>query len=149
MSNPADLLRLLLALAVIVVTVLPRIVSEQGLVGRPIGGLALASAALDDVLAWSLVAAAVGLLLCSELTSWRIFGAFLFGVVMPRAEVAGLYTRVLPQIEQISSIMLLAAGVHGAGNHGDDRRAAASDLPSPELVRQDIAERETAETVKA
>jgi Kef-type K+ transport system membrane component KefB len=154
------------AMSITAFPVLARIVSEKGLVNTPIGGLALASAALDDVLAWSLlaavvaiagahtdpwrvllvvpfavvllklgrpllarlaerhlrigthagngvvlVAAAVGLLGCSELTSWMglhpIFGAFLFGVVMPRADVAGLYMRALPRIEQVNSIVLL------------------------------------------
>lgn len=152
------------AMSITAFPVLARIVTEKGLIGTPIGGLALASAALDDVLAWSLlavvvaiagaaadlwrvllivpfavlllkivrpllarltdgqlrigshagigflVAGALGLLLCSELTAWMglhpIFGAFLFGVAMPRVDV-GLYKRVLPRVEQLNSLALL------------------------------------------
>jgi Kef-type K+ transport system membrane component KefB len=152
------------AMSITAFPVLARIVTEKGLIGTPIGGLALASAALDDVLAWSLlavvvaiagaaadlwrvlliapfavlllkivrpllarltdgqhrigshagigflVAAALGLLLCSELTAWMglhpIFGAFLFGVAMPRVDVS-LYKRVLPRVEQLNSLVLL------------------------------------------
>ena len=52
-----------------------------------------------------------GLLLSSCATNWMglhfIFGAFLFGVVMPRAAVPGLRGEILVRLEQISVLVLL------------------------------------------
>jgi Kef-type K+ transport system membrane component KefB len=52
-----------------------------------------------------------GLLLSSYATNWMglhfIFGAFLFGVVMPRAAVPGLRGDILVRLEQISVLVLL------------------------------------------
>jgi Kef-type K+ transport system membrane component KefB len=152
------------ALSITAFPVLARILSGNGLVKTPIGGLALACAALDDVLAWSLLAAVVaiagasghpwrvllvvplaavllkvagpllaragrrlpagplasgavlvagaaGLVLCAEATDWMglhpIFGAFLFGVVLPRDAVPALTARVLPRVEAVNSFVLL------------------------------------------
>jgi K+:H+ antiporter len=153
------------AMSITAFPVLARILSDGGLIRTPIGGLALASAALDDVLAWSLlavvvaiadasrnpwrvllvvpfaavllkivrpllarlaerhlpagtpagsgllVAAAAGLLLCAEVTDWMglhpIFGAFLFGVVMPRDRVPALCARVLRGVEKTNAVVLL------------------------------------------
>jgi Kef-type K+ transport system membrane component KefB len=152
------------AMSITAFPVLARILSEKGLVKTPIGGLALACAALDDVLAWSLLAVAVaiagesrhpwrvllivpfaavllkvagplleragrrlragplangaalvagaaGLVLCAEATDWMglhpIFGAFLFGVVLPRDVVSALAARVLPRVEAVNSFVLL------------------------------------------
>jgi len=151
------------AMSITAFPVLARILSDKGLVRTPIGGLALACAALDDVLAWSLlavvvaidgasghpwrvllvvpfaavllkivrpllaraerlpagplagggvlVAAAAGLVLCAEATDWMglhpIFGAFLFGVVMPRDRVPALCAPVLLRAEKINSFVLL------------------------------------------
>ncbi|MGH3217134.1 MAG: cation:proton antiporter [Streptosporangiaceae bacterium] len=153
------------AMSITAFPVLARILSGGGLIRTPIGGLALASAALDDVLAWSLlavvvaiadasrdpwrvllvvpfavvllkivrpllarlaerhlpvgtlassgllVAAAAGLLLCAEVTDWMglhpIFGAFLFGIVMPRDPVSALGTRVLRGVEKANALVLL------------------------------------------
>jgi Kef-type K+ transport system membrane component KefB len=169
-SQPAhDLLAFVLfigtAMSITAFPVLARILSDGGLIRTPIGGLALASAALDDVLAWSLLAvvvaitdasrdpwrvllvvpfaavllkivrpllarlaerhlpvgtlassglllvAAAGLLLCAEVTDWMglhpIFGAFLFGVVMPRDRVSALCARVLRGVEKTNALVLL------------------------------------------
>lgn len=153
------------AMSITAFPVLARILNDSDLIKTPIGGLALACAALDDVLAWSLlaavvaiadasrdpwrvllvvplaavllkivrpmlarlaerhlpagtlassgliVAAAVGLTLCSEATDWMglhpIFGAFLFGVVMPRDRVSALCARVLRGVEKTNSVVLL------------------------------------------
>src|SRR5215472_2619780 len=153
------------AMAVTAFPVLARILTDRGMHRTRIGGIALASAALDDVLAWSglvvvvaiagaggqqlrlllvpvyagvmfgvvrpllrrladvyqrrgrltpnvLAAALVGLLLSSFATDWTglkyIFGAFLFGVVMPR-EGAGAALRedILGRLEQVSVLVLL------------------------------------------
>jgi Kef-type K+ transport system membrane component KefB len=152
------------ALSITAFPVLARILNEKGLVKTPIGGLALACAALDDVLAWSLlavvvaiagashhswrvllvapfaaallkvtgpmlaragrhlragplasgatvVAGAAGLVLCAEATDWMglhpIFGAFLFGVVVPRDVLTKLSPRVLPRVAAVNSFALL------------------------------------------
>lgn len=146
------------AMAVTAFPVLARILTDRGLHRSALGGLALASAAVGDVLAWSLLAVVVamvsgavqwqllltvpyllamflfvrpmlrrlvggehvpprtrfavvlvGLLLSSALTEWFglhfIFGAFLFGVVMPRGTM--LREDILGPVEQISMTLLL------------------------------------------
>ena len=153
------------AMSVTAFPVLARILTDKGLIDTPIGGLALACAAVDDVLAWSLlavvatlagagddpwrvalvipyalfmlfavrpllarlaagragsgrlagaavlVAVAAGLFLSAEATEWMglhaIFGAFLFGVVMPRDGVTALREHALPWIERVCSVLLL------------------------------------------
>ena len=152
------------AMSVTAFPVLARILVDRGLHRTRIGGLALASAALDDVLAWSLLAIVialagaggnqlrlvlapvyvavmllvarpllrklagvyqrqgqltpsilaavlVGLLLSSYVTDWMgvkyIFGAFLFGTVMPREGFAALREEILERLEQISVLVLL------------------------------------------
>lgn len=49
------------AMSVTAFPVLARILTDKGLIDTPIGGLALASAAVDDVLAWSLLAGVAAL----------------------------------------------------------------------------------------
>ena len=153
------------AMAVTAFPVLARILTDRGMHRTRIGGIALASAAMDDVLAWSvlvvvvaiagaggqqlrlllvpvyagvmfgvvrplllrlvdvyqrrgrltpsvLAAALVGLLLSSFATDWMglkyIFGAFLFGVVMPRERAgAALREDILGRLEQVSVLVLL------------------------------------------
>ena len=151
------------AMSVTAFPVLARILTDRGLHRTRIGGLALASASIDDVLAWALLAvvfavagaggnglrlalapvyAAVliwvvkpllrrlsavyqrqgrltpnvlavvlaGLLLSSYATDWMgikfIFGAFIFGMVMPRDAFA-LREEILARLEQISVLVLL------------------------------------------
>ncbi len=151
------------AMAATAFPVLARILTDRGLHRTRIGGLALASAAIADVLAWALLAVVValagsspqwrivlaipyaaamflivrpllrrlagayrqagrltpnilatvlaGLLLSSCATNWMglhfIFGAFLFGIVMPREAVLGLREDILARLEQISVLVLL------------------------------------------
>jgi Kef-type K+ transport system membrane component KefB len=147
--------------------VLARILTERGMHRTAIGALALACAAVDDVLAWSMlavvlaVAAAeggwglpvilgesllfvivmfllvkprlrvlvrryelagrltpdilavviVGFLLSAFITEeigiHAIFGAFLFGVVMPREAAQALNHAILDKLEQVSVLLLL------------------------------------------
>jgi Kef-type K+ transport system membrane component KefB len=151
------------AMAATAFPVLARILTDRGLHRTRIGGLALASAAIADVMAWTLLAVVValagssaqwkvllaipyaalmfvvvrpllrrlsrlylqagrltpnilatilaGLLLSSWATNWMglhfIFGAFLFGIVMPRENVLGLREEILQRLEQISLLVLL------------------------------------------
>ena len=167
------------AMAVTAFPVLARILTDRGMVRTPVGGLALASAAVDDVAAWSLLAVVVavagagggdpwlpllcvpytllmlfvvrpllarveaararagrltpdllavvlaGLLLSCLATEWlglhAIFGAFLFGAVMPRAPRPAasatvapsgadtLRLEILERLEQVSVLLLLPA----------------------------------------
>lgn len=166
------------AMAITAFPVLARILTDRGLMSTPIGGLALACASLDDLLAWSLLAvvaalagsatqpwlvlivlpwaallllglrpllatwasaperrrgrvvdilrsAAVVLLVAAGLTfsAWftesiglhLIFGAFLFGVAMPRDGFPGLRRHVLPRVRKISSVVLLPVFFAAAG----------------------------------
>jgi K+:H+ antiporter len=152
------------AMSITAFPVLARILTDKGLIDTPIGGLALACAAVGDVLAWSmlavvaalagggnpwrvllivpfgvlmvrvvrpllarlaarrpgpgrwggagvLIAVGIGLFLSAAATGWMglhaIFGAFLFGVVMPREGALALRERALPWIERVSSVALL------------------------------------------
>jgi len=153
------------AMSVTAFPVLARILTDRGMHRTRIGGIALASAAMDDLLAWSLLivvvaiagaggqqfrlllapvyagvmfgvvrpllrslvdvyqrrggltpnvlaAVLVGLLLSSYATDWMgvkyIFGAFLFGVIMPRDEAAAaLREEILGRLEQVSVLVLL------------------------------------------
>jgi Kef-type K+ transport system membrane component KefB len=153
------------AMSVTAFPVLARILTDRNMHRTQVGSIALASAATDDVLAWSLLAVVVaisgaggqqfrlllapvyvgvmfrlvrpllnkladvyqqrgrltpnvlaavlaGLLLSSYATDWMglkyIFGAFLFGVVMPRG-MAGdaLRRQILDRLEQVSVLVLL------------------------------------------
>jgi Kef-type K+ transport system membrane component KefB len=151
------------AMAATAFPVLARILTDRGLHRTRIGGIALASAAIADVLAWSLLAVVVGLagntqqwrvllaipyaaamflvvrpllrrlarvylqagqltpnvlatvlaglLLSCYATNWMglhfIFGAFLFGFIMPRENVLALREEILERLEQISVLVLL------------------------------------------
>ncbi len=145
--------------------VLARILTDRGMHRIQVGGLALASAAVDDVLAWSLLAVVVtvggasggetwhvtlavpyllvmflgvrpllrrlatardragrltptllavvliGLLASCFATEWLgvhyIFGAFVFGAVMPRTGGETLRHEILERLEQVSVLLLL------------------------------------------
>jgi Kef-type K+ transport system membrane component KefB len=151
-----------IAMAATAFPVLARILTDRGLHRTRIGGLALASAAIVDVLAWTLLAVVTalagsgaqwkvllapvyavamfvivrpllrrlagvyrragrltpnvlatvlaGLLLSCYATNWMglhfIFGAFLFGIIMPR-DVPALREEILQRLEQISVLVLL------------------------------------------
>ena len=151
------------AMAATAFPVLARILTDRGLHRTRIGGIALASAAIADVLAWTLLAVVVGLagntaqwkvllaipfaaamflvvrpllrhlgqfylkagrltpnilatvlsvlLLSCYATNWMglhfIFGAFLFGVIMPRENVLGMREEILEHLVQLSVLVLL------------------------------------------
>ena len=155
------------AMSITAFPVLARILSERGMHRTPIGVLSLACAAVDDVIAWSLLAIVVavstggsrgrvallilgtaafaafmflvlrrllaglvsryegsgrltpdllavvlvGALLSAYATELigvhAIFGAFLFGVVMPRRGAAALIRDILAQVEHLVVLLLL------------------------------------------
>ena len=153
------------AMSITAFPVLARILTDRGLHRTRIGGLALAAASVDDVLAWALLAVVIAvagagtghnqlrlvlapvyaavmiwlvrpalrrladvyqrqgrltpnvlaavlalLLLSSYVTDWMgvkfIFGAFIFGIVMPR-DIPALREAILERLEQISVLVLL------------------------------------------
>jgi Kef-type K+ transport system membrane component KefB len=152
------------AMSVTAFPVLARILTDRGMHRITVGGLALASAAVDDVIAWTLLAVVVtiggsgtdqwhvafavpfvlvmflvvrpllrrlaeayrvagrltpsvlatiltGLLLSCYATEWMgvhfIFGAFLFGAIMPRTGAQALRQEILERLEQVSVLLLL------------------------------------------
>jgi Kef-type K+ transport system membrane component KefB len=155
------------AMSVTAFPVLARILTERSMHRTPTGVLALACAAVDDVLAWIMLAVVlavirssglgdllilvaesvtfvllmftvvrprlrllvtlrktagrltpdvfaivlVGVLLCSYITDrigiHAIFGAFLFGAVMPRQGAEALSHEILERIEQMTVLLLL------------------------------------------
>jgi Kef-type K+ transport system membrane component KefB len=154
------------AMSVTAFPVLARILTDRGMTRIPLGSLALASAAVDDVIAWSLLAVVVvigsvgggtaqwhvalaipylavmfglvrpalrriigardsagrltpnilaivltGLFASAFATEWLgvhfIFGAFIFGTVMPRAGGDVLRHEVMERLEQVSVLLLL------------------------------------------
>ncbi|MBW0114377.1 cation:proton antiporter [Pseudonocardia sp. KRD-169] len=155
------------AMSITALPVLARILTERGMQRTPIGVLALACAAIDDVIGWTLLAVVVAVAaggsaggalvimgwtllfalvmffgvrpLLARLVTWHaragrltpdilaivlagllasawiteiigvhaIFGAFLFGAVMPRREAAALTREILERLEQVSLLLLL------------------------------------------
>lgn len=156
-----------IAMAITAFPVLARMLSERGLQRTPVGVLSLACAAVDDVLAWSLLAVVVAVTVGGDLSgvarillltaifavvmilvvrpllkrmvpryqhaghltpgifavilaalflsAWAtdkigvhaIFGAFVFGAIMPRRDAAGLIREILERLEQVSLLLLL------------------------------------------
>ncbi len=173
------------AMSITAFPVLARILTERRMHRTPVGVLALACAAIDDVVAWSLLAVVVavavggtlagfgtillltavyalvmlvvvrpllarlteryraagrltpdvlgavlaGLLLSACATEaigiHAIFGAFVFGAVMPRAEPA-LTRAVLQRLEQVSTLLLLPVFFVIAGLQVDVRGVGAA-----------------------
>lgn len=170
-GEPVSLVALVLflgvAMSITAFPVLARILTDRKMHRTPIGVLALACAAVDDILAWTLLAfvvavvngdgagdvvrivlltalfaavmftvvrpllgrlvgwhrragrltpdilavVLVGVLLSAFVTDWigihAIFGAFVFGAVMPRREAAALTREILERLEQVSVLLLL------------------------------------------
>ena len=170
--------------------VLARILKDRRMDDSPIGNVALASAAISDVLAWSLLAAAVtvgggpdqwrillapvyvavlflvvrpvlrriaaraddtqptsagllstvsiGLLLSCLATEWLgmhfIFGAFLFGAIMPRGAGSGLRTRIARMVEPVTTVVLLPIFFVVAGFKVDLSRISLGQLGDLGLI---------------
>ncbi len=180
------------AMAITAFPVLARILSDRGLHRTRVGGLALAAASVDDVLAWALLAVVIAvagagaghsqlrlalapayaavmiwlvrpalrklaevyerqgrltpnvlaavlalLLLSSYATDWMgvkfIFGAFIFGIVMPR-DVPALREAVLERLEQVSVLVLLPVFFVVAGLNVNLRGIGLSGLADLVLI---------------
>ncbi|MDJ1138216.1 cation:proton antiporter [Streptomyces iconiensis] len=187
------------AMSVTAFPVLARILSDSGLGRTRIGGIALASAAIDDLVAWSLLAVVVsvsggtgqwkmlfapvylavmlllvrpglrklfegragsragwdgwarehvtadqlivvlgGLLLSCLATEWMgahfVFGAFLFGVMMPRETLHGIRHQVTDRFEYLSRLLLLPAFFVVAGLQVDLSRTGVRGLGELGLI---------------
>jgi Kef-type K+ transport system membrane component KefB len=180
-----------IAMSITAFPVLARILTDRGMAGTPLGVLALACASIDDVLAWSLLAAVVaisgsagpdqwrillalpyllgmlfvlrpllrrvmarrtaarltpalsacilaGLLLSAATTEWLglhyIFGAFLFGVILPRTGTEGLRGAVHERLGQMSNTLLLPVFFLVAGLQVDLSGLDASGLGDLGLI---------------
>ncbi|MGP3987993.1 cation:proton antiporter [Streptomyces sp. 3N207] len=200
-SRTAFVLFLGAAMAVTAFPVLARILADSGLGRTRVGGIALASAALDDILAWSLLAVVVtvaggggqwrmllapvylavmllvvrpclrrlfegrrgpgtqagwagwarehvtadqlivvlgGLLLSSLATAWMgahfVFGAFLFGAVMPRDPSRRLRLQITDRLEYVTRLLLLPAFFVVAGLQVDLSRTGTRELGELGLI---------------
>jgi Kef-type K+ transport system membrane component KefB len=174
--------------------VLARILTDRGMYRTGVGALALACAAVDDILAWSLLAVVlsflgeggttdifgtlgvallfvafmflvvkpqlakvaakyrevgrltpnllsvfvVGILLSSYATAWigvhEIFGAFVFGVIMPREDTNAMFHEILEKIESFSALILLPVFFIITGLKVDIWGLGVSDLPVLALI---------------
>lgn len=180
------------AMSITAFPVLARILTDRGLHRTMVGGLALASASIDDVLAWALLAVVVAvagagtghnqwrlflapvyaavmiwlirpllrrladhyesqgrltpnvlaailalLLLAGFATDWMgvkfIFGAFIFGIAMPR-EVPALREAILGRLEQVSVLVLLPVFFVIAGLNVNLRGIGVSGLVDLALI---------------
>ncbi|MET9567347.1 cation:proton antiporter domain-containing protein [Streptomyces tauricus] len=180
-----------IAMSVTAFPVLARILTDRGMAHTSLGVVALACAAIDDVLAWSLLAAVVaisgsagteqwrillavpyllcmlfvlrpalrraaerrtllqftptvlacvlaGLLLSGAVTEWLglhyIFGAFLFGVVLPRAGTEQLRHDVHDRLSQMNNTLLLPVFFLAAGQQVDLSALGANALMDLGLI---------------
>ena len=180
------------AMSITAFPVLARILTDRGLHRTRIGGLALAAASVDDVLAWALLAVVIAvagagaghdqlrlvlapvyaavmiwlvrpalrrladiylrqgrltpnvlaavlalLLLSSYVTDWMgvkfIFGAFIFGIVMPR-DAPALREAILERLEQLSVLVLLPVFFVIAGLNVNLRGIGLSGLVNLALI---------------
>lgn len=180
------------AMAITAFPVLARILTDRGMSRTPLGNLALASAGIGDVLAWSLLAVVValagvgtggselrallivpyvlvmvfavrpllrrlpvsddpdgpagpvlpvtlcGLLVSAGVTEWIgyhfIFGAFLFGLIMPRGPRGRQRDGILARIGQLSELLFLPAYFLLAGLRVDLSHVGAKDLAELGLI---------------
>ncbi|MER6347367.1 cation:proton antiporter domain-containing protein [Streptomyces sp. NPDC001595] len=180
-----------IAMSITAFPVLARILVDRGMARTPLGVVALACASIDDVLAWSLLAAVVavsgsagpdqwrillaipyllgmlfvlrpllrrftarrgdpgltpatfacvlaGLLLSAATTEWLglhyIFGAFLFGVVLPRTGTERLRGEVHDRLGQLSGTLLLPVFFLVAGLQVDLSKVDGSGLGDLALI---------------
>lgn len=177
------------AMSITAFPVLARILTDRGMYRTEIGALTLACAAVDDILAWSLLAVVIaiaqatslatlpvilvqtlvyvavmflvvkpllakvaqryraagrltpeilaivliGILLSSYATDrigvHSIFGAFVFGAVMPRRETAQFFHDILQRLEHVTVLLLLPVFFIATGLQVDVRGLGLSSLP--------------------
>lgn len=178
------------AMSVTAFPVLARILTDRGMQRTPIGGVALACAAVDDLLAWSLLAVVttiaggtgqwhtllapvylalmvgvirplfrrlfaahsatgrlsprlltpmlIGLMLSCWATEWMgvhfIFGAFLFGLVMPRGGPQIVREGLLNSFENIGTVFLLPVFFVTAGLKVDLSHLSTRDMGELALI---------------
>ncbi|WP_326718384.1 cation:proton antiporter [Streptomyces sp. NBC_00243] len=195
-SHPSDnrlgfLLFMGAAMSITAFPVLARILTDRDMHRTPLGALSLCCAAIDDVLAWSLLAVVVsivgphdnlwqtlllipyvvlmlypmrrlldwlakrlsatgrptaallglmfaGLLLSGAATEWMglhfIFGAFLFGAVMPRSGSAAVRAELHERIGLVNNVLLLPVFFVVAGLKVDLSHIGGTDLVELALI---------------
>jgi Kef-type K+ transport system membrane component KefB len=180
------------AMSVTAFPVLARILTDRGMNHTRLGVLAMGSAAIADIFAWSLLAVVVmlvgkngqqywrillvvpffalmflvvrplllrladtrkrvsgvargplaivlsGVLVSAALTEWIglhfIFGAFLFGFLMPRGDVGDLRGAIRNRVEHVSALLLLPVYFVIAGLQVDLSRASRADFGELGLI---------------
>lgn len=92
------------AMAVTAFPVLARILAERNMQRTPLGSLALASAAVDDVLAWSLLAVATTIAGAGGQPAWITVGLIVAYVVVMMFPVRRLATGIVRRYERAGRI---------------------------------------------
>jgi Kef-type K+ transport system membrane component KefB len=103
------------ALALTAFPVLARILQETGLAATPLGGLVLSAAAVDDVIGWSVLAIALGVLASSDAWEYlRIFAESALFVAMVMTVLRPLLRSLLRNASPARDVIVLAAAFGGA-----------------------------------
>jgi K+:H+ antiporter len=103
------------ALALTAFPVLARILQETGLAATPLGGLVLSAAAVDDVIGWSVLAIALGVLASSDAWEYlRIFAESALFVAVVVTVVRPLLRSLLRNASPARDVIVLAAAFGGA-----------------------------------
>jgi Kef-type K+ transport system membrane component KefB len=114
-SKAVFVLFLATAMSVTAFPVLARILTDKGLIHTPLGGLALACAALDDVLAWGLLTLVVALNGTGH-DHWRTllvlpYAAFMLWGVRPLLRRLAVRLRATTPLMRAVILILVAAGL--------------------------------------
>lgn len=102
------------AMAVTAFPVLARIIVDRGLLTSRVGGLALALAAVGDVIAWTVLAVVVAVV-GSDGHSWRLLLLLPYAAIMVCAVPRLLSSRVVRRLPQRTTTPLVMAGVLASG----------------------------------
>ena len=109
-KHPAEFVALMAtAMAVTAFPVLARVISDRGLLGTHIGGLALAVSAVGDVIAWSVLAVVVAL--TSSTSPWRLLLLAPYGLIMVFVVPRMLRTRLMARLDRRSALLVVVVGV--------------------------------------
>ncbi|MFI1497193.1 cation:proton antiporter [Streptomyces platensis] len=102
------------AMAVTAFPVLARIIVDHGLLNSRVGGLALALAAVGDVIAWTVLAVVVAVV-GADGHSWRLFLLLPYAAIMVFVVPRLLSSRLVNRLPQRATVLLVMAGVLASG----------------------------------